>query len=39
VTIPYVRVDYEQLFQGHKVMVVSGVDTVGLNDVTDPPAS
>jgi len=36
-TIPYVRVDHRQLFPGHKVIILSGVDSVGINDVTDPP--
>ena len=39
VTIPYGRVDHDQLFPGHKVMVLSGIDRVGINDVADPPAS
>jgi ectoine hydroxylase-related dioxygenase (phytanoyl-CoA dioxygenase family) len=39
VTIPYVRVDHDQFFPGHKVMVLSGIDGVGINDVADRPSS
>jgi non-haem Fe2+, alpha-ketoglutarate-dependent halogenase len=37
-TIPYVRVDHAQLFPGHKVMVLRGIDSVDINAVADPPA-
>jgi ectoine hydroxylase-related dioxygenase (phytanoyl-CoA dioxygenase family) len=40
VTIPYVRVyhDHEDLFASHKNMVISGENTVMLNDFTEPPS-
>lgn len=38
VTIPSVKVDHAQCFTGHKVIMISGADHFGLNELTSPPA-
>jgi ectoine hydroxylase-related dioxygenase (phytanoyl-CoA dioxygenase family) len=37
VTVPTVTVDHALCFPGHKVLVISGEDPFGLNEVTSPP--
>ncbi len=37
VTVPLVKVYHQQLFEGHKVIIVSGKDPLGFNQVTQPP--
>lgn len=37
VTIPIVKVDHEALFEGHKVILLKGRDTMGFNRVGTPP--
>ncbi len=36
-TIPICRIDHDRLFEGHKVILVSGEDYMGFNKLTDPP--
>ena len=37
VTVLLVTVYHQQLFEGHKVIIVSGKDPLGFNQVTQPP--
>jgi ectoine hydroxylase-related dioxygenase (phytanoyl-CoA dioxygenase family) len=37
VTLPFVRVDHVRVFPGHKVVVISGEDRFGLNELGSPP--
>jgi len=37
VTVPTVKVDHAQCFAGHKVVMISGEDRLGLNEVMAPP--
>ena len=37
VTTPIVRVDHRRLFPGHTVILLSGEDRMGFNDVGEPP--
>ena len=39
VTVPFVKVYHEKLFRGHKVIVISGEDRMGINQSQPPPAS
>jgi ectoine hydroxylase-related dioxygenase (phytanoyl-CoA dioxygenase family) len=39
VTVPFVKVDHARMFPGHRVVVISGEDRFGLNDVGSPPVS
>jgi ectoine hydroxylase-related dioxygenase (phytanoyl-CoA dioxygenase family) len=39
VTVPTVRVDHQLCFPGHKVIVISGEDRLGLNEAAPPPAA
>jgi hypothetical protein len=38
VTLPFVKVDHNALFKGHKVIVLRGRD-LGINDVAQPPVA
>lgn len=39
VTVPSVKVDHAQCFPGHRVIVISGEDRLGLNATTVPPTT
>ena len=38
VTIPIVKVDHDELFKGHKVILLRGEDRMGFNEVALPPS-
>lgn len=37
VTVPFVRVEHEKLFKGHKCIQLAGNDPMGFNEMTSPP--
>ncbi|MBL4576130.1 MAG: phytanoyl-CoA dioxygenase family protein, partial [Opitutaceae bacterium] len=39
VTVPWVRIDHEALFTGHRAILLRGEDRFGFNRLTEPPAS